>query len=289
MAKILINISNYGIQQIDFLQEVVANFQSWSIEKKIVIDTSIDLSNHLKLAHNFLEQRIFDPKIGHKLPFSHRGLFANEQKNFDYFLYTENDLLISENAIKCFENAKSILEEDEILGFIRFENYEHSKYLTDFDFKTPISKFPAWKQKNIIFFSPEIQHSGCYLIDKKQLAKAIKSGGYLVKPHTKPYGMLEQGASDIYTQCGFKPKFIPIPYSDVLVHHLPNKYVQMKNGLARHLVSLLDEFITFIATNKPQIDVNTPPPILDKFLVSLRYQLNSFERRIRHKLKKTLQ
>ena len=41
------------------------------------------------------------------------------------------------------------------------------------------------------------------------------------------YGVLESGASDVYTQCGFKPKVLPCEgLDDLLVHHLSNRCME---------------------------------------------------------------
>ena len=62
------------------------------------------------------------------------------------------------------------------------------------------------------------------MLTREQLAKAIRSGGFLVEPHKEKYDLLCTAATDPYTQCGFT-KLIPISrLGDFTVHHLSNKY-----------------------------------------------------------------
>jgi hypothetical protein len=265
--RLLISIANYGDLQLKYLKCVIDNFETYNYEISIVIDTTIDLS-HIINGRQFITQRIFDCSVGQALPFKHRSYFANNIAHYDLFLYTENDHFIPQHAIDFIANTSSSLGNDEIIGFIRYEIDKGIYYLIDQDIKFPISKFHAWEENGQIFFTPFIFHSGCYLISQEQLRHAIASGGYLARAHIGPYGMLEQGASDIYTQCGFKPKFLPLPIEPVLIHHMPDKYVQMPNSV--HFdVKVLSIFVRKLG-DKPKLEPMYQPNILFRLYKGLR-------------------
>lgn len=281
--RLLISIANYGDVQLKYLQKIVENFETYNYETSIVIDTTVDLS-HIVAGKKCITQRIFVNSVGQSLPFKHREYFAKNIAHHDLFLYTENDILIPQHAINFIVNESGNLEDDEIIGFMRHEIHKGVFYLNDQDISTPISKFHAWGINERIFFTPFILHSGCYLVSQEQLSHAIASGGYLVRPHIGPYGMLEQGASDIYTQCGFKSKFLPLPIDPVLVHHMPDKYVQMPISLPHFGVDVLSVLVTKMG-DIPKLEPLHRPNIIFRFYKKLRYELSFVERKVRHRVR----
>lgn len=280
--RLLISIANYGELQLNYLQRIIDNFATYSYETSIVIDTTVDLT-HIINERKYISQRIFDSSVGQALPFKHRDYFAKNLARYDLFLYTENDHFIPQHSIDFITKESADLEDDEIIGFIRYEIDKGIYYLIDQDINLPISKFHAWEDNGHIFFTPFIFHSGCYLISQEQLRHAIASGGYLARPHIGPYGMLEQGASDIYTQCGFKPKFLPLPIEPVLIHHMPDKYVQMPNSV-RFDVKVLSVLATKLG-DKPKLEPMYQPNIFSRLYKKLRYELNLVERKVRHRIR----
>jgi hypothetical protein len=119
-----------------------------------------------------------------------------------------------------------------------------------------------------------------YSLSKQQLRRAIFSGGYLVSPHVRPYGILEQGSSDIYTQCGFKPKFLPLPINPVLVHHIPNKYVLLETAAPRFSICVLAVLSDKLGP-KPRLPPLNPKPLFVQALVEVDRKLRKFERSVR--------
>lgn len=278
--RLLISIANYGDSQLDYLEKVLDNFASYTHDVTICIDTTVDLTALIKNRSKVI-QRIYPPSVGTKLPFKHRKYFAQHIENYDHFLYTENDHLIPQKAIDYIVSASSDIESDEIIGFVRFETKNNVRYINDFDIAHPISESHAWQQSRHIFFSPYNFHSGCYLLSKEQLYRAISSGGYLVSPHVNPYGMLEQAASDIYTQCGFKQKLLPLPIDPVLIQHMPNKYISMNSALPSFNLDALSVLEKKLS-DKPKLKTMSPPSILKRLLINTDYKAKLLERRIRH-------
>ena len=159
------------------------------------------------------------------LPFGHKKVFAERLERYDLFVYSEDDILITERNLRAFLDASATLRVDEIVGFFRIEhgsngsvNYPdvHAHFHWDVNSIRLRGKYALAKFTN--------EHAGCYVLTKSQLTKAIKSGGFLVGPHQWRYHLPETAATDPYTQCGYT-KLIPISHlDDFIVEHLPNKY-----------------------------------------------------------------
>lgn len=159
------------------------------------------------------------------LPFRHQELFAKRIDDYDLFIYSEDDMLITWRNIQAFLHATEILGEKEIAGFIQYEiDPAGNKYYP------AIHGVYHWKAASVTKFSGQTfaelsnYHSACYIVTRKQLKNAIKSGGYLVRPHKGRYDLLCSAATDIYTQCGFRKLICISNLPDSSVHHLPNKY-----------------------------------------------------------------
>src|SRR3990172_4556724 len=55
------------------------------------------------------------------LPFAHKPIFADRLEQYDLFIYSEDDILISERNIVAFRQSQDLLHKDEIAGFLRTE------------------------------------------------------------------------------------------------------------------------------------------------------------------------
>jgi 2-polyprenyl-3-methyl-5-hydroxy-6-metoxy-1,4-benzoquinol methylase len=165
-------------------------------------------------------------------PFPHKQLFAERLNGYDFFIYSEDDMLVTERNLRAFIEVSAKLQENEIPGFLRYEerpggghNYPeiHGHYHWD----------PATVHRHgeytLAFFTNE--HAACYVLTQKQLQKAIDSGGFLVGPHKGKYDPLCTAATDPYTQCGFQKVVCISHMEDFLIHHLPNKYVGTHFGI----------------------------------------------------------
>jgi 2-polyprenyl-3-methyl-5-hydroxy-6-metoxy-1,4-benzoquinol methylase len=165
-------------------------------------------------------------------PFAHKQILADRVDDYDLFVYSEDDTLITEKNLLAFQRVSSALPSDEIPGFLRYEyfpdgtrNYPEIHGIFHWDPASVRSR----SGYTLAFFTNE--HSACYVLTRGQLQRAIDSGGYLVGPHAEMYDLLCTAATDPYTQCGLQ-KFICISHlEDFLIHHLPNKYVGTRFGV----------------------------------------------------------
>jgi 2-polyprenyl-3-methyl-5-hydroxy-6-metoxy-1,4-benzoquinol methylase len=188
------------------------------------------------------------------LPFAHKKLFADRLNDYDLFIYSEDDILITERNIAAFLRVTPALREDELAGFFLVEfgpngekNYPqvHGQFCWDCG--------SAVKRGEYILAQFTNEHSACYMLTRPQLAKALASGGFLVEPHEGKYDLLCSAATDPYTQCGFK-KLIPISaMEEFSAHHLPNKYVNRLGASGSELDVQISELLRIAhAKDKPR-------------------------------------
>lgn len=166
------------------------------------------------------------------LPFGHQRLFADRLDDYDVFIYSEDDVLITRRNIDAFLRVVEVLPKEEIPGFLRYEqgadgevNYPdvHGHFHWD-------AASARLRGHYVLAFLTN-EHSACYALTRGQLRRAINSGGYLVDAHEGRYDLLCTAATDPYTQCGFTKLVCISHVDDFLVHHLPNNYVGTAFGV----------------------------------------------------------
>lgn len=68
-------------------------------------------------------------------------------------------------------------------------------------------------------------HSACYMLTRSQLRQAIRSGGFLVEPHSGRYDLICSAGTDPYTRCGFTRVICLSHLAEFELHHLSNAYL----------------------------------------------------------------
>lgn len=225
--KIKICINNFGNTQLNYLDTVLKEYRSF---KKYKVDTTIHTT--VPLLH---EKQVVHPEsLGQGLAYPCRWEMADALDAFDIFIYTENDILITEDNINAFLEYNNTLPDNQVAGFLLYEQRDDKKIIVNLcEYYGPIfgKTYPHG-------FMVNNQHQACWVLTRSQLKKVIDSGGFLVQPHWGPYGIIEQGASDPYTQCGLEKVY---PYNvdmveRLLIRHLPLKYaiteIFLKHGTA---------------------------------------------------------
>ncbi|WP_018316138.1 bifunctional 2-polyprenyl-6-hydroxyphenol methylase/3-demethylubiquinol 3-O-methyltransferase UbiG [Bradyrhizobium sp. WSM2793] len=220
--RILVAIASYGHANDLYLDRVINEYRSMQFDVDVVV-----LSNIEKAVPPAVECLVGLPtKDPWSLPFLHKKLFLDRLNLYDLFIYSEDDILITEENISAFLDVGSALKEDEIVGFLRVEygpDGERNFPEVHGHFRWDCESVRVRGGYTLAHFTNE--HSACNLLTRQQLTKAIASGGFLVAPHEGEYDLLCSAATDPYTQCGFR-KLIPISHIEQFwVHHLPNKYI----------------------------------------------------------------
>jgi SAM-dependent methyltransferase len=228
--RLLVVIASYGTANNAYLDRVIKEYRSMSFDVDLVIISNID-----KKPAPDIECIVGLPnKNPWSLPFAHKELFAGRVDQYDLFIYSEDDILITERNIRSFLDVTLVLNEDEVAGLMLVEkapsgelNYPQAHGSFHWDCTSVKIRGDYY----LAHFTNE--HAASYLLTQQQLARAIASGGFLVGPHEGKYDLPCTAATDPYTQCGFK-KLIPISnIDDFSAQHLPNKYIN-RLGIDRH-------------------------------------------------------
>jgi hypothetical protein len=220
--KILAAVANYGPFRSGCLDRLIDSLQRmpWRVDIVLHSDRPKEVPDGVSLVVGLPTE---DPC---SLPFAHKQLFAERQGEYDLFLYSEDDILIGADNVSAFLEATEVLPDGEIAGFFRYELDEQGNRSYP-DAHPPFDWVPdsVRTRGRFTFASFSNYHSACYLITRRQLARAVRSGGYLVPAHATWYDLQVTAATDPYRQCGMSRRLCISHLDCFLVHHMPNNYV----------------------------------------------------------------
>jgi 2-polyprenyl-3-methyl-5-hydroxy-6-metoxy-1,4-benzoquinol methylase len=221
--KILVAIANYGTKNAEYLERLLAEYTAMPYDVNIII-----LSNTPKNLGPDAEVLVGLPtKDPWSLPFGHKKIFADRIDDYDLFIYSEDDTLITTRNIESFLEVTKVLPNDKIAGFIRFEEFPSgTRRYPDADVYYHWLPDSVEKISEYTFAHFTNEHSACYMLTREQLKRAIKSGGFLVPPHRGKYDLLCSAATDPYTQCGMTKVICISHFEKFTLHHLPNAYIE---------------------------------------------------------------
>lgn len=221
--KILIAIASYGNKNDNYLNTLLQSLREISYEKDIIVQSNIEknLGDDIQCLIGLPNA---DPR---SLVFAHRQLFIDNLNNYDLFLYTENDILITQQNIEAFLDISKMLPENQVLGFVRYEvNQENEIQLTDIHYQYHWTTKSVQCVQSKIFAQLNNYHSACYLLTQSQLSRAIQSGNYDNFPRISGSGgILEAASADPFIDCGLEKVICLSDIDRFLVQHLPNNYI----------------------------------------------------------------
>jgi SAM-dependent methyltransferase len=252
--RILVAVASYGTANDDYLRRMVDEYRSMPFDIDVVV-----VSNVEKKLFPDVETIVGLPNQNPwSLPFAHKKLFVDRIHAYDLFIYSEDDMLITERNIRAFLDATAALKEDEVAGFLRFEKAPNGE-VTYPDVHSNFHWDPGSIRSRgsyiLAYFTNE--HAASYMLTQAQLKAAIDSGGFAVKPHEAKYDLLCTAATDPYTQCGFT-KLVPVSHlDDFIVHHMSNKYVRRLGITAAELKDQTEALIRIAERS------STPRPLLN--------------------------
>jgi 2-polyprenyl-3-methyl-5-hydroxy-6-metoxy-1,4-benzoquinol methylase len=220
--RILVAIASYGEKNLRLLRQIIQTYRSMAFDIHVVVlsEAPKDLGAQVEVVVGLPSRNPWT------LPFAHKAIFAQRIEQYDLFVYSEDDIGVTEANILAFLNATPQLEDDEIAGFFRYEVDESGKWYVNEPWK-----HYHWKPESVRWrgdytiaeFTNE--HAGFYVLTQWQLKRAIASGGFLRGPYKGEYGWPETAATDPYTSCGFRKVICISSLEDFLVHHMSNRYV----------------------------------------------------------------
>jgi 2-polyprenyl-3-methyl-5-hydroxy-6-metoxy-1,4-benzoquinol methylase len=220
--RLLVCIASYGTANDRYLSCLIDEYHAMPYSTHIVV-----LSNINKQLGEDVEVVVGTPTSDPwSLPFGHKQIFADRLNDYDLFVYSEDDILLTQNNVEAFLRASAVLPDDEIAGFFRFEqDTEGNLFYPDVHWNYHWDTHSVRERAGYTFAFFTNEHAACYILTREQLRRACKSGGFLVGPHQGKYDLLVTAATDPYTQCGQTKLICLSHFSDFRVHHLPNKYI----------------------------------------------------------------
>jgi len=219
--RVLVVIASYGMKNIDFLKKLIRSYQGMAMNTDVVVvsDGPKDCGPDVRVVVGLPSKNPWS------LPFAHKRIFAENMDRYDLFVYSEDDMEVTENNIQAFLSVTPYLAEDEIAGFLRYEVDESGKWSFPEAHGVYHWKPGSVKQRgNYTIAEFTNEHSAFYLLTQAQLKKVIASGGFLREPYEGRYDMLCSAATDPYTSCGFKKVICISAIENFLIHHLSNRY-----------------------------------------------------------------
>lgn len=217
--RVLVAICSYGEKHLAPLRRMIATYQSMSFDVDVVVlsEASKDLGPRVKVVVGLPSP---DPW---SLGFAHKNLFAANVDEYDLFIYSEDDVEISEATLRAFLRATEQLHADEIAGMFRYSTDATGEaWLNDFYGHYHWKPQTVARRGDYVIAEYTNLHSACYVVTRSQLKRAIDSGGFVRPPSEGVYDLLCTAATDPYTRCGFRKVLCVSAAKDFFVHHLPD-------------------------------------------------------------------
>ena len=180
---------------------------------------------------------VCDPTLQRNLVYETRKWVVNNLNlEWDFILYNENDIMISAESIQNAISLYNSLPSSFIPGFIRYEiDQNGNKRYIDMHPAHSVHRNGIGSVKQIItdlnIWEPWNIHTGNWLFSKNDIKQMIEHRRF--ETYYNEYGMqygncdqLESAATSLYMNY---TKVYPLDFESVECHHLPNKYVEMKD------------------------------------------------------------
>lgn len=230
------------------LNRLIKEYRSFSkYEVFINVVTNFKyLNDHINVDSISIIENIKDNN-GDYLPcYCKISLLDNIDKDFDLYIFSEDDHLIQQKHLDNHLKYSNILPKDRIPGLFQYEKNAAGKIF-----------FPAWHYtsnlrrkfdwdynsvetfSNLKFASFENIHQACFILTKEQILRLKEYSDYfnhanfpfqshngISKPHVNIDALrgVKQGSPDLW-----KKVICISDFEDNLVHHLPNKYLDSWN------------------------------------------------------------
>lgn len=231
--KLLVGIVNFGTSQLAHLKKMVAGFRAF---KTIAVDIVVHSNIPLKLGgvECIVEKK---PWGGwNYLPWTVRKTLYDRRDDYDIYLFSENDHFYREKTILLWHELSLGLPEDHLLGFFQYEIRKDGRIgfpAAHAHYHIPKNSF-QWIGKHVYARHTNIHHGGFILLQKHlHHCLEVLGSDFLVyrKKWRRGHGYSPKVIACIqpYRNCGYKKVLCMSRWRDLLIHHLPNKYVYLDN------------------------------------------------------------
>ncbi len=132
--KVLVVITNYGTSQLQYLKRLLEEYNKFKKYQIKVILVNTEYIKNLNYLNLDIKQELFDKSVKLWLTHKHKKFMYENRDKFDIFIYSENDMLITEHHLDLFlKHSENLKETNYVPGFLRYElkKNDNSKYLID--------------------------------------------------------------------------------------------------------------------------------------------------------------
>ena len=223
-------------KKIDFnkLNKVIKNYLTLSKKTRIFVHTNINIKKKLKfvnfITHNLTKE---DP---HKLSWKCRTLMEKQKDQFDYYIYSEDDILFNKRNFKAWLNYKDLCIDNNFnLGFLRTEKSKKNKILWSID--QPKNLDESMIIDKNVFVVLKNPYCAMWIYDNKEFNNFIKSEFWYLDDWSgdNPYTELKTREKSAIGWHGlnmkrYKASIIPIKNFKIVegfyIQHIDNKYIK---------------------------------------------------------------
>lgn len=231
--KIKCYIPSYSCPE--YFYKVVNTFASYHHDVTFILYVASDVDPK-RLPQNKCDIRKFDPSIGHGLVHQYYDDIKKDIDNYDIFIYSEDDIEILPETFDLFLKLNRELDDEHVVGFMRYEIYEGRYYMNEFQPGTPHSIAPQpQKINNKWYVSYQNVHQGCFILEKRNLKKLLSNPEFVSGwPNNKV--MLEDAATNVYkstwpgTPNGLQ-RVCPVnEVKNLIIHHLSDRHTKISRN-----------------------------------------------------------
>lgn len=246
--KILAVIVNFGNEQLKYLEKVVSSLKEFKKhEVTIIVQSNIPINNNLIEKVNIIEMENYQ-----LLPLTCRSVIWKYRNDFDIFIYGENDHLFLEHHVDKHLEYSKILPKNIISGLVQYEENEYGRYYPgyhldfDWDYNSRetydgkiFAHFNNVHQASFILTREQLKRIGGKfdfreLVDENTISNRIirklkKRLGFKLERINK-YSVKCKVNTDVFIFGGMKKMICISEFEDNLIHHIPNLYIEGRNG-----------------------------------------------------------
>src|SRR5277367_6420326 len=115
--RVLLAIASFGDKNLQFLRGIIQTYKGMAFDLDVVVHSNApkDVGPGVRVVVGLPSKNPWS------LPFAHKSLFVENADRYDLFIYSEDDIGVSERNLTAFVQAAEVLAPDEIPGFLRYE------------------------------------------------------------------------------------------------------------------------------------------------------------------------
>jgi hypothetical protein len=222
-------VFHYREDRLKFINRIIETARTYPFETAIYVHTNIPLPVNLPINGNPVHGNLEHPFM---LPQKTKLWMANHKLDFDTFIFIEDDILITLDAINYWLKYKWLVGKRFNPGFLRIElDSNKTEFLTDINFKIPQNLISISGEEFIINgINP---YCACWIYELKEFNNYMASKWWIYKREDKcDYDLRAREAAGNIKN--YYATLIPWKNGgidkDCRIYHMANNYVGKNIG-----------------------------------------------------------